>query len=89
VSLAQNLNCDLLVTSGLIMGYLGYVYVESKSFKVRSDVRGDVHLEERSKGRIEDCETSVLSLKSTFLRFLLDWVLIFLPSFSLNLLDLF
>jgi hypothetical protein len=34
----------------MIMGYLGYVYVESKSFEVRSDVRGGVRLEERSKG---------------------------------------
>ena len=50
MSLAQNLDCDLLVTSGLIMGYLGYIYVESKSFKVRSDVHGGVHLGERSKG---------------------------------------
>jgi hypothetical protein len=32
------------------MGYLGYVYVESKSFEVRSDVRGGVRLEERKKG---------------------------------------
>jgi hypothetical protein len=32
------------------MGYLGYVYVESKSFEVRSNVRGGVRLEERSKG---------------------------------------
>jgi hypothetical protein len=32
------------------MGYLGYVYVESKSFEFRSDVRGGVRLEERSKG---------------------------------------
>ena len=32
------------------MGYLGYVYVESKSFEVRSDVCGGVCLEERSKG---------------------------------------
>ena len=32
------------------MGYLGYVYVESKSFEIRSDVRGGVCLEERSKG---------------------------------------
>jgi hypothetical protein len=34
----------------MIMGYLGYVYVDSKSFEVRSDVRGGVRLEERSKG---------------------------------------
>ena len=32
------------------MGYLGYIYVESKSFEVRSNVSGGVHLEERSKG---------------------------------------
>jgi hypothetical protein len=32
------------------MGYLGYVYVESKSFEVRSNVRGGVRLEERSRG---------------------------------------
>jgi hypothetical protein len=32
------------------MGYLGYVYVESKSFEVRSNVHRGVHLEERSKG---------------------------------------
>jgi hypothetical protein len=32
------------------MGYLGYVYVESKSFEVRSNVCGGVRLEERSKG---------------------------------------
>jgi hypothetical protein len=32
------------------MGYLGYVYVESKSFEFRSAVRGGVRLEERSKG---------------------------------------
>jgi hypothetical protein len=32
------------------MGYLGYVYVESKSFEIRSDVHGGVRLEERSKG---------------------------------------
>ena len=32
------------------MGYLGYVYVESKSFDFRSNVPGGVRLEERSKG---------------------------------------
>jgi hypothetical protein len=32
------------------MGYIGYVYVESKAFEIRSDVRGGVRLEERSKG---------------------------------------
>ena len=32
------------------MGYIGYVYVESKSFKVKSNVCGGVRLEERSKG---------------------------------------
>jgi hypothetical protein len=32
------------------MGYLGYVYVERKSFEVRSNVRGGVRLEERSRG---------------------------------------
>ena len=45
----------LFLDSGLkfsdcYMGYLGYVYVESKSFEVRSNVRGGVRLEERSKG---------------------------------------
>ena len=32
------------------MGYLGYVYVERKSFEFRSDVCGGIRLEERSKG---------------------------------------
>jgi hypothetical protein len=32
------------------MGYIGYVYVESKAFEFRSDVRGGVRFEERSKG---------------------------------------
>jgi hypothetical protein len=36
--------------SACFIGYLGYVYVESKSFEIRSDVRGGVRLEERSKG---------------------------------------
>jgi hypothetical protein len=36
--------------SDCFMGYLGYVYVESKSFEIRSDVHGGVRLEERSKG---------------------------------------
>jgi hypothetical protein len=36
--------------SDYFMGYIGYVYVESKSFEVRSDVRGGVRLEERKKG---------------------------------------
>jgi organic hydroperoxide reductase OsmC/OhrA len=36
--------------SACFMGYLGYVYMESKSFEIRSDVRGGVRLEERSKG---------------------------------------
>jgi hypothetical protein len=37
----------------------------------------------------EDCETHVLSLKFTFLRSLLDWTVVYVPSSSfLNLLGL-
>jgi hypothetical protein len=33
-----------------MMGYVGYFYVDSKSFEFRFDVRGGVQLVERSKG---------------------------------------
>lgn len=44
------------------------------------------HLRERNRLHFEDCETFVLSLKFTFMRSLLDWVVVYGPSSSfLNL----
>jgi hypothetical protein len=35
------------------MGYLGYFYVENKSFEFRSNVQGGVQLAEKSRGKLE------------------------------------
>lgn len=59
-------------------------YLESYSF-----ILNVKYLERNESSPLWGLRDLCLSLKSTFLRSLLDWVLIFLPSFSLNLLDLF
>jgi hypothetical protein len=51
------------------IGYLGYVYVESKLFEFRLDVRGGVQLEERSKG----LSRSVIMAWPTILWLLIAW----------------
>ena len=59
----------MLSSVTVFMGYLGYVYVESKSFEFRSDVRGGVRLEERSKG----LSRSVIMAWPTILWLLAAW----------------
>jgi hypothetical protein len=36
------------------MGYLGYFYVENKSFEFRSNVQGGVQLAEKSRGKTQE-----------------------------------
>jgi hypothetical protein len=55
--------------SACFIGYLGYIYVESKSFKIRLDVHGDVRLEERSKG----LSRSVIMAWPTIFWLLIAW----------------
>jgi hypothetical protein len=37
-----------------VMGYLGYFYVENKSFEFRSNVQGGVQLAEKSRGKTRE-----------------------------------
>ena len=49
IVLCLSFGCSLRLI--VAMNYLGYFYVETKAFEIRSNVQGGVQLAEKSKGR--------------------------------------